>query len=179
MDIIFIFITILWLIEFLLFPSIYKSEKKTSSFSVILVSILTIVILTGAIHISGVVIIKSIALKILALALYALGLVLRYWSLILLGKNFSRQVDAKVDQELVSTGTYRFVRHPLYLGLFLLAVSVPLYTGNILVFIIGALIMFKAISNRIIEEEKRMTEVLGERYTIWSEERYKFIPFIY
>lgn len=180
MNYIFIILTILWISEFLIFPSLKKEERtEKKSFSIILFSILFIIIVNAIMYFKNTWIINSFPLKVIALIIYSIGLILRYWSLILLGKNFSRDVEVTGDQELVSSGTYRYIRHPLYLGLFLLTISVPLYVGNILMFFISMLIMFGAISIRIKEEESFMEDVLGERYKVWKEERYNFIPFIY
>lgn len=180
MDYIFLIITLLWIGEFILFPSRDKAkESKTESFSIILVSILSIVIINGMMLLFDVFITDSLVLKVISLIIYALGLILRYYSLILLGKNFTRNVEVVEDQELVSTGTYRYVRHPLYLGLFLLVISIPLYSGNVSLFVVSVAIIFKSIDIRIKEEEKSMETVIGKRYVEWKEKRYKLIPFIY
>ena len=180
MNIIFIIITLLWLLEFIIFPSKNKSVTiKTSSFYIILKSIILIVILNGLMLYLGEYIIYNRSLKIIALLIYFLGLVLRYYSLTLLGKNFSRNVEVDEDQELVSVGTYKYLRHPLYLGLFLLVIVIPLYSGNIPMFLISIALMFKVINIRIKEEEKSMEETIGNRYVEWKNKRYKFIPFIY
>lgn len=180
MNIIFIIITLFWLIEFMVFPSKDKSEKsKASTFSIILIAILSIVIINGICIYYEKFLVFNLYMKIIALLLYGMGLGLRYYSLILLGKNFSRNVEVDEDQDLVSVGTYKYVRHPLYLGLFLLVISIPLYFGNILVFILSIIIMFKVIDIRIKEEEKAMEKIIGERYVKWKTKRYKFIPFIY
>lgn len=133
----------------------------------------------GLMYLTDTLLFKSYSLKGISLLIYTLGLTIRYYSLVLLGENFSREVDVKKDQELVSRGLYRYIRHPLYLGLFLLTVAVPLYFGNVLMFILASLLMLWAISIRIDEEEEMMQQVLGERYKVWKDKRYKFIPFIY
>lgn len=180
MNYIFIILTVLWLLEFFIFPSLKKEERTgKNSFSIILVSILSIIIVNALMYSMNFLIIKSFFLKVIALLIYGLGLILRYWSLILLGKNFSRDVEVETDQELISRGTYRYIRHPLYLGLFLLTVSVPLFVGNIPVFLLAIAVMFRAIRIRIVEEESFMEDVLGQRYITWKDERYKFLPFIY
>lgn len=180
LDYIFILITLLWLGEFIIFPSADKSkESKTKSFSIILASILIIVIINAVMLLFDVFIVKISVLKIVALTIYALGLILRYYSLVLLGNNFTRNVEVEEEQELVSVGTYKYLRHPLYLGLFLLSISIPLYSGNMLLFVVSIVIMFKSIELRIKEEEKSMEMVIGKRYIEWKEKRYKFIPFIY
>ncbi len=180
MNYIFIFITFLWVLEFFIFPSLKKEEKSDkNSFSIILFSILSIIIINAIMYFANLFTIEVFSLKVIALIIYTLGLVLRYWSLILLGKNFSRDVEVTMDQELVSHGTYRYVRHPLYLGLFLLVIAVPLYVGNIIIFFLAIPLMFKSISIRILEEEKFMEETLGDRYISWKNKRYRFLPFIY
>lgn len=180
MNFTFILITILWLIEFIIFPSKKKPEEdKTSSFSIILCSILLIVIINGVMFYFGKFLVNNFILKIIALSMYALGIVLRYYSLILLGKNFSRNVEVQENQELVSEGIYKYLRHPLYLGLFLLVIAIPLYVGNIFLFLISIVVMFKSIDIRIKEEEKTMEKIIGKRYVEWKKKRYKFIPFIY
>lgn len=180
MNIIFIIITILWLLEFIIFPSKDKSEDiKNSSFSIILKAILLIIIINGIMLYFHKYIRYSRSLKIIAIMIYFSGLILRYYSLILLGKNFSRNVEVDQEQELVSTGTYKYVRHPLYLGLFLLVIAIPLYVGNIYLFLISIVLMFKVINIRIEEEEEAMEKIIGARYVRWKNKRYKFIPFIF
>ncbi len=142
MNFIFIIITMFWLIEFIIFPSGEKSkESKADSFSIILMSILLIVIVNGFMFYFDILIIDSPVLKVVTLFIYAMGLILRYYSLILLGKNFSRNVEVSEQQELISTGTYKYVRHPIYLGLFLLVISIPLYTGNLVMFLYHILLL--------------------------------------
>lgn len=180
MNLIFITITMFWLMEFIIFPSKDKiKEVKTNSFFIILMSILLIIIVNGFMFYFDILIVDSLGLKIVTLNIYALGLILRYYSLILLGKNFSRNVEVNKEQELISTGTYKHLRHPLYLGLFLLVISVPLYSGNLIIFLLSSIIMFRVIDMRIKEEEKTMESIIGERYIKWKSKRYKFIPFIY
>lgn len=177
-NVIFIIITILWLAEFLIFPSLEKEEQsRKRSFSMILTSILTVIILNAVMVAFDVLLINSWVFQIVGLGTYLTGLILRYWSLVLLGKNFSRDVEVSSDQELISHGTYKYVRHPLYTGLFLLTVSVPLYFGNLVVFAGAVIIMGGAINIRINEEERFMEEVLGERYVAWKNKRNKMIPF--
>ena len=180
MDYIFIAITILWLLEFIIFPSpkIEKNEKK-KSFSLILFSIILVIFLNVIFINLDLLILKHKLIKPFALLLYFLGLALRYSSSFLLKDNFSRNVVVSKKQKLVSKGPYKYIRHPLYLGLILLTISVPLYFGNILVFIFSLILMTFAINIRIAEEEKAMEKVLKERYLNYKSKRKKFIPFIY
>lgn len=179
-DFIFITFSILWILEFVFFPKIDKlQERRKSTFLKILYSILTIVFINGILFYFHIGVIESKILSVFALVFYGGGLLLRYWALILLGKFFSRNVQAHKDQELISTGPYTYIRHPSYLGLFLLTVSIPLYTRNMIVFPLSIIWMFKVLNKRIKEEETLMTQNIGERYSEWKEKRYRFLPFIY
>ena len=53
----------------------------------------------------------------LGVAAVAAGLAFTVWARICLGRNWSGTVTLKQDHELVRTGPYRFVRHPIYTGL--------------------------------------------------------------
>ncbi|AQS53143.1 hypothetical protein BW727_100750 [Jeotgalibaca dankookensis] len=173
LNFIFIIITILWLGEFLLFPSLdkdIKSEQKT--YSVIFIAIIAIILLNASMFFMSILIIDCFLFRILGLIIYFMGLVLRYWSLILLGKNFSRNVEVRMDQTLIIRGSYKYLRHPLYIGLFLLTVAVPLYTGDLLIFLVAVILMYHVLRIRIKEEEDFMEEYLGERYVKWKKDRY-------
>jgi protein-S-isoprenylcysteine O-methyltransferase Ste14 len=66
-------------------------------------------------------------LKPLGLAIQTCGVLLAVWSRRHLGRNWSGRVTLKVDHELVRTGPYRFVRHPIYTAL------LAMYAGNAVV----------------------------------------------
>lgn len=179
MIILFILITILWLGEFVFFPSLEKEERsQQKTFRQILVSILLIISLNAIMFWFDILRVENIYLQGFALVIYSAGLILRYWSLILLGNHFSRNVEVSKDQELISHGPYKYVRHPLYTGLFLLTIAVPLFVGNLLVFLLAIILMYWVLNHRSLEEESFMEEVLGARYVHWKKERYRFLPFI-
>ena len=52
-----------------------------------------------------------------AVALTALGFALTLWARYILGSNWSGNVTIKVGHELIRSGPYRFVRHPIYTGI--------------------------------------------------------------
>ncbi len=182
-DIIFIVITLLWWAEFRFFPSQKENkERKERSFQLILAAILITILLTivfSLAHIGRVTPERQMIFKNIGLIIYGLGIILRYWSSFLLGKYFTRSVSVDADQKLVSTGPYRFLRHPLYLGLLLLTSGVPTYLGNIPALVFAPIIMFFALNKRMKYEEKLLEDELGNKYRRWKEDRAKLIPFIY
>ena len=53
----------------------------------------------------------------LGAALTLAGLLFAVWARLYLGKNWSGMVTVKHDHELIRSGPYRFVRHPIYSGI--------------------------------------------------------------
>jgi protein-S-isoprenylcysteine O-methyltransferase Ste14 len=56
------------------------------------------------------------------------GVTLGLWGILHLKQQFTRQVVVAADDKLVSSGPYRFLRHPLYSGLLLITMSIPPFT---------------------------------------------------
>lgn len=136
-SIIFYAITLLWILEFAFFPS-KNGNGERRSFYIISGSIIAIISITIISYQKDILIVSiypiSTYLRIIALLTYFVGIVLKYWSSICLGEHFNRNVVVKSDQRLVSTGPYAKLRHPLYLSLFMLTTSVPLFYLNITAF---------------------------------------------
>ncbi len=179
----FVIITILWWAEFRIFPSPGGEErKKSKSFRFILASILISILSTLILTIANVGTIPVNLIegsRILGLAFYLFGIILRYWSSFLLGDYFTRAVEVDKDQDLVSKGPYRFIRHPLYLGLLLLTTAIPIYLGNFIALIITVILMSWSLRHRIKEEEDKLLHILGDKYQKWKKDKYRMIPFIY
>lgn len=181
----FYIMTFLWLFEFILLRPKSKGQKTSEkkSFLYILSSVLTVVILNiisgffPDLRISNVDLHEP--LMIFSLILYTIGLLLRYVSILYLGKYFTRDVSIESKHELISSGPYTLLRHPLYVGLFLLTTSVPLFFGHIYVYIIAVILMSSVLNQRMKLEEALLTEHFKESYTTWKSKRYRFIPFIY
>ncbi len=56
----------------------------------------------------------------IGLAVFLLGLALAIWARVYLGRNWGMPMSQKADPELVTTGPYSSVRHPIYSGIILL-----------------------------------------------------------
>jgi len=178
-------VTILWIAEFVIFPSHLKKQSKQEkkSFFFILQFILLIILLNfflGWLQIGTLdnQFTQNI-LNYVGITLYILGLLLRYVSIIHLGRFFTRNVAVSESHELISSGPYKILRHPLYLGLFLLSTSVPLFFSNIILTPIAYLLMGYILNHRMTLEEHILESSLGQTYKNWKKSRYKFIPFIY
>ncbi len=79
--------------------------------------------------------------------------------------------------ELVKTGIYGYIRHPLYCSLLLLGTGI-MFKQPLLPQVILGLINIIAIFITARIEEKEMTERFEENYRIYMKETRMFIPFV-
>ena len=177
-------VTVFWVLEFVVFPSKFKSDdfSEKRSFRLILAGIVATVLLNNVLTLFGWFTVQGalgLWMRRVAMFSYPLGLGLRYVSTLYLGQYFTRDVAIHTEQDLISKGPYRVLRHPLYLGLFLLAISVPLFFANGLILVLSVLYMGAVLNLRMRLEEDNMERIMGSRYTAWKKRRYRFIPFIY
>jgi protein-S-isoprenylcysteine O-methyltransferase Ste14 len=87
-------------------------------------------------------------------------------------------VTVESGQTVVSTGVYQHVRHPMYVGNFVMMVGIPLALGSYwgLLFAIPAqaVIIF-----RILDEEKLLIEQLAGYREYTQRVRYRLLPFVW
>jgi len=111
----------------------------------------------------------------LGIAITAAGLAFSVWARAYLGTNWSSTVTVKVGHQLVRTGPYRWVRHPIYSGLILAMVGTAVERRQVRGIIAVALLYagFK-IKSRI--EERAMTSTFGADYDDYSRTTGAIVP---
>jgi protein-S-isoprenylcysteine O-methyltransferase Ste14 len=113
----------------------------------------------------------------IGVVLVALGLGFSVWARRLLGGNWSGTVTVKENHELIRTGPYRVVRHPIYTGLLLAftgsAIAIGEWRG-----VVAVLLVVFAFYRKIRLEERWMTDTFGERYGAYRAETKALIPFL-
>jgi len=97
------------------------------------------------------------------------------WTQVVLGKEWSPQLQLRQEHHLVTTGPYARVRHPLYTAMFGYGAGMALVTAN-LVFIILAAMMVAGAVARIPREEQMMIEGFGDEYTAYMQRTGRFFP---
>lgn len=113
------------------------------------------------------------------LVLFACGLVLRWWSIVHLGRFFTVNVAIAADHRVVSDGPYRLVRHPSYSGVFLLFIGLGLLLFNWLSALILVVPVFGLFLYRMRVEEQALVQALGVPYVDYMARTKRIIPFIY
>jgi protein-S-isoprenylcysteine O-methyltransferase Ste14 len=105
-----------------------------------------------------------------------LGLGIRVWAIATLGRAFRTTVEVDSGQTVVSSGPYRWVRHPSYSGLLLIVTGCGLAAGNWLALAVCAVLPLPALLRRIQVEEAELTGVLGDRYRAYQAQTKRLIP---
>jgi protein-S-isoprenylcysteine O-methyltransferase Ste14 len=109
---------------------------------------------------------------------FALGLAsLGFWSWtqVVLGKEWSPQLQLRKEHRLVTTGPYARIRHPLYTAMFGYATSLAFVTAN-WVFIIFALLIIAGLFARVPKEEQMLINEFGEEYKAYIQMTGRFFP---
>jgi protein-S-isoprenylcysteine O-methyltransferase Ste14 len=120
--------------------------------------------------------VHSPVLGAIGAVVFAGGIALAIWSRIQLGRNWGMPMTQKAEPELVTSGPYRLVRHPIYSGLLAGLLGTALVNnliGLIIVAILGGYFYYCASV-----EEKNLTATFPTAYPAYQTGTRMLIPFI-
>ena len=106
------------------------------------------------------------------------ALLLFYRSHADLGKNWSISLQIRNEHRLVTTGIYRFIRHPMYSSFFLLAVAQLMLLPNWFAGATGLIGVGMLYAFRIRQEERMMMERFGAEYRDYIAHTARLIPWL-
>jgi protein-S-isoprenylcysteine O-methyltransferase Ste14 len=112
----------------------------------------------------------------IGVALLALGLAFSVWARVHLGRNWSGLVTVKQGHELIRTGPYAWVRHPIYTGLLGALLGTVIVSGTVRA-LIGLAIITAALLRKLRIEEGFMRETFPGEYERYRAEVPALIPF--
>lgn len=95
-----------------------------------------------------------------------------------IARNWSGQVALKKDHELITTGLYQYVRHPIYTGMLLMIFGTALSLGTLGAGIGFPIILFGFLL-KLHQEEILMAEHFGEEYVSYKQRTKALIPFLW
>lgn len=105
------------------------------------------------------------------------GAIIRISAVICLGRFYSHVVRTGSDHRIVSSGPYKYIRHPAYAGMLAAHAGITLYFFNYFTLVIYLFLLIPAIMLRIFVEEKLLFSVRG--YEDYAADRKKLIPFVW
>ena len=112
----------------------------------------------------------------IGLVLFALGLGFAIWARIHIGRNWGSPMTQKDEPELVTSGPYHLVRHPIYSGILLAVVGTAValswlwLTAAVLA---GVYFLYSATV-----EERYLTEEFPDDYSVYKRSTKMLVPFI-
>ena len=107
----------------------------------------------------------------------AAGLLFAVWAREHLGRNWSRSVTIKQDHQLIVTGPYALVRHPIYTGILTGFLGMTLAVAEmrgIVAFVLVSLVLW----SKLRLEEQWMRTQFGAPYEAYSRRTAAVVPFV-
>ncbi|MGH2865163.1 MAG: methyltransferase family protein [Solirubrobacteraceae bacterium] len=172
-------ITIAWIIFWVywLASAFGVKEGKRSSRRLPLTGLSALaVVLVVRVFRGGSLAVHSPPLGAIGAVVFASGIALAIWARVHLGRNWGMPMSEKDEPELVTSGPYRFVRHPIYSGLLLGLLGTVLTTnlvGLIVVAVLGGYFCYSASV-----EERNLTLTFPTAYPAYRARTRMLIPFV-
>jgi protein-S-isoprenylcysteine O-methyltransferase Ste14 len=117
-------------------------------------------------------------LKLIGIFTLSFGCIIAIWARLILKDNWSGKVQILEGQRIITTGLYKFVRHPIYLGFSLCFLGSFLFKvnyGSLMAF----LIMIPLHIIKANQEEKLLIQEFGTDYSEYIKSTKRLIPFIF
>ena len=112
----------------------------------------------------------------IGLAVFVLGLALAVWARVYLGRNWGMPMSRRAEPELVTTGPYRRIRHPIYTGMILGLAGTAIAVSPswlIAIAILGAYFLVSAVV-----EERTMARLFPAAYPPYRRATTMLIPYV-
>ena len=113
----------------------------------------------------------------LGLVLLALGLGFAIWARVHIGRNWGTPMTQKDEPELVTSGPYHLVRHPIYSGILVAGVGTAVGLGWLWLLAVALVGIYFVYSATV--EERYLTEQLPDAYPAYKRSTKMLVPFIF
>ena len=112
----------------------------------------------------------------LGLVLFAFGLGFAIWARVHIGRNWGTPMTQKQDPELVTSGPYHLVRHPIYSGILVAGAGTAVALGWI--WLIAVTLAGVYFDYSAIVEERYMNEQFPDTYPGYKRSTKMLVPFV-
>lgn len=96
-----------------------------------------------------------------------------------LGRNWSITLEIRDQHQLICSGPYAFVRHPMYTSFLLMGLGQALLLSNWVVGLAGLIGFAVLFFLRVDKEERMMLEIFGAQYRAYMDRTKRIIPYLY
>jgi len=179
----YIFVGVAWvsfLVYWLISATMAKKSVNKMSWGAavrLLLAVLVIVLLRLQFfdHAAGTV--HSVPLEVIGVALMLAGMALAVWARVYIGKNWGMPMSHVVGRELVMTGPYCYIRHPIYTGFLLAILGTALAINLYLLILLFAVAIYMGYSAAL--EERTLAHEFSKTYPKYKAKSKMLIPFIF
>jgi protein-S-isoprenylcysteine O-methyltransferase Ste14 len=116
--------------------------------------------------------------QLAGILLIVAGLAFSAWARVHLGANWSATATLKAGHELIRTGPYALVRHPIYSGCLLAVAGSAIVNGDWRG-VLGFVLIFASLAYKLCVEERWLSDYFGEPYRAYRREVHALVPRIY
>ena len=117
------------------------------------------------------------AAEVLGVVITAAGIGFAVWARLYLGGNWSSSVTVKAGHELVRTGPYRWVRHPIYTGLLVMCLGSAIEIGRLHCFL-SLVVVGLGFWIKLKQEESLMLRHFPVEYPVYQKQVKALVPFV-
>ena len=115
-------------------------------------------------------------LAAIGLLLFALGLGFAVWARLHIGRNWGTPMTQKDEPELVTSGPYRIVRHPIYSGILLASVGTAVALSWLWLPVVGLAAIYFVYAATV--EDRYLAKQFPEEYPAYKRSTKMLVPFV-
>ena len=139
------------------------------------VSAIAVFLIAGVLR-GGSLAVHSVILEAIGAVLFVCGIALAVWARLHLGRNWGMPMTQRAEPELVTSGPYRFVRHPIYTGLLTAVLGTALVNNLLGLIVVAVLLAYFYYSGTV--EERNLAATFPQAYPEYKSKTKMLIPFL-
>ena len=113
-----------------------------------------------------------------AIAMGVVSLVLVWTAIPALGKQWRLQAGVYEDHELVQSGAYSLVRHPIYASMLALLLATGLVLASLTACAVAVVLMIAGTEVRVHAEDRLLAERFGKQFAEYRARVPAYVPFL-
>ena len=137
-------------------------------------SVVGVFLIAGVIR--GGLVVHNVILGAIGAVLFACGIGLAVWARLHLGRNWGMPMTQRAEPELITSGPYRFVRHPIYSGLLIAMLGTALVNNLLGLIVVAVLIAYFYYCGTV--EERNLGATFPTAYPEYRSRTKMLIPFL-
>jgi protein-S-isoprenylcysteine O-methyltransferase Ste14 len=159
-------------------PAVSSESKASRAVHVVLANLALFLIVLPSRSLSQRFLPDALIVKLIGFGVECAGVALAIWARRLLGGNWSGEITIKENHELIRSGPYRTLRHPIYSALLAMYLGTAVISGQAHA-LAGLVLAIFAYLRKTRMEEANLVNAFGERYEEYREQTWAIVPGLY